>query len=151
MMALTSRWRYLTKITERFVHKLVARWQAGASPGRTIVLHATGMWLATRVLLLLTTYFALTLSLFSTRQLSPQDFLAAWDKFDTVWYLNISQFGYWLPSPATFARDHGQIPTAFFPLYPLLIATISQLDQIALSNNILYVLTGTGLTIYRMG
>jgi hypothetical protein len=83
------------------------------------------MWLATRVLLLLATYFALTLSLFSTRQLSPHDFLMAWDKFDTVWYLNISQYGYWHPSPATFARDHGQIPTAFFPLYPLLIAAVT--------------------------
>jgi Gpi18-like mannosyltransferase len=127
MTALTCRWRHWTKTTGRFAHKLVARWQAGASPRRAIVLQATGMWLATRVLLLLTTYFALTLSLFNTRQLSPQDLLTAWDKFDTVWYLNISQFGYWLPSPATFARDHGQIPTAFFPLYPLLIATISQL------------------------
>jgi uncharacterized protein (TIGR03437 family) len=31
------------------------------------------------------------------------------------------------------------------------IATISQLDQIAMSNNILYVLSGSGLTIYRFG
>jgi uncharacterized protein (TIGR03437 family) len=29
------------------------------------------------------------------------------------------------------------------------IATVSQLDQIALSNNILYVLSGSGLTVYR--
>jgi hypothetical protein len=127
MTALTSRWRYWTKTVGQLAHKLVARWRMGTSPRRAIVLQATGMWLATRVLLLLTTYFTLTLSLFSTRQLSPQDLLMAWDKFDTVWYLNISQFGYWLPSAGTFARDHGQIPTAFFPLYPLLIATISQL------------------------
>ena len=125
--ALDPRWRHWTKTTERLAHQLVARWQAGASPRRTIVLQATGMWLATRTLLLLTTYFALTLSLFSTRQLAPQDFLTAWDKFDTVWYLNISQFGYWHPSAATFARDHGQIPTAFFPLYPLLISIVTPL------------------------
>ena len=125
--ALDPRWRHWTKTTERLAHQLVARWQAGASPRRTIVLQATGMWLATRTLLLVTTYFALTLSLFSTRQLAPQDFLTAWDKFDTVWYLNISQFGYWHPSAATFARDHGQIPTAFFPLYPLLISTLTPL------------------------
>jgi hypothetical protein len=31
------------------------------------------------------------------------------------------------------------------------IATISQLDQIAMSDNILYVLSGSGLTIYRFG
>jgi uncharacterized protein (TIGR03437 family) len=31
------------------------------------------------------------------------------------------------------------------------IATISQLDQIALNNNILYVLSGSGLTIYQFG
>jgi hypothetical protein len=127
MTALTARWRHWSKTTERFAHKIVTRWQAGASPRRAIVLQATGMWLATRVLLLLVTYFALTLSLFSTRQLSPHDFLMAWNKFDTAWYLNISQFGYWHPSPATFARDHGQIPTAFFPLYPLLIATFTHL------------------------
>jgi hypothetical protein len=83
------------------------------------------MWLATRILLALVTYFALTLSTISTRQLSPHDLLESWNKFDTVWYLNISRYGYWSPTLATVARDHGQMPTAFFPLYPLLIAIVT--------------------------
>jgi hypothetical protein len=127
MTAITSRRRRRTKATGRLNHQLVARWYTVASSTRTIVLQATGMWLATRLLILLTTYFALTLSLFSTKQLSPHLLLLAWEKFDTVWYLKISQYSYWHPSPATFARDQGQIPTAFFPLYPLLIAALTHL------------------------
>ncbi len=85
------------------------------------------MWLATRILLMLVTYFALTLSSFSSKQLSPHALLWSWNKFDTVWYLNISKYGYWYPTVATFARDHGQLSTAFFPLYPLLIAMLTAL------------------------
>ena len=85
------------------------------------------MWLVTRILLALTTYFALTLSSLGKKQLSPHDLLWSWYKFDTVWYLNISKYGYWHPTLATLARDHGQIPTAFFPLYPMLIALLTAL------------------------
>lgn len=120
-----SGWRRQVQWTKQTSHRLRVLWRATNSPTRTIVLQATGMWLATRVLLALVTYFALTLSSFSTRQLSPHDLLESWNKFDTVWYLNISRYGYWTPTLATFARDHGQMPTAFFPLYPLLIAVVT--------------------------
>ena len=81
--------------------------------------------MVTRLLLALVTYFALTLSSHSNKQFSPHDLLWSWYKFDTVWYLNISQYGYWQPTLATAVRDHGQMPTAFFPLYPLLISVLT--------------------------
>src|SRR5215831_1874416 len=117
--------RRLVLWTRKTSRELLSRWRATQSPTRTIILQAASMWLATRILLALVTYFALTLSSISTRQLSLHDLLESWNKFDTAWYLNISQYGYWSPTLATFARDHGQMPTAFFPLYPLLIAVVT--------------------------
>ena len=57
----------------------------------------------------------------------PGLLLQQWERLDTNWYVNISRYGYWTPTAATFARDGGQMPTAFFPLYPVLIKVTSQL------------------------
>jgi hypothetical protein len=88
---------------------------------REIVLQAAGMWLATRVAAALVTFFAVTLSAVRPGSFGPDVLLARWDRFDVNWYLMIARYGYWTPTAATYARDTGQMPTAFFPLYPLLI------------------------------
>lgn len=91
-------------------------------PWRGVILQAAGMWLATRIAFALVTYFTLTFAPQAhAHPSSPQAMLLAWQRKDVFWYLHIAQYGYWLPSPATFVRDGGQMPTAFFPLYPMLI------------------------------
>ncbi len=83
-------------------------------PWRSVILQATGMWLATRIALVAFTYFAV-LFRFSGRvagylTISPHTLLHAWKQWDGEWYIQIANTGY------------GKVQaTAFFPLYPGLI------------------------------
>lgn len=93
-----------------------------ARPMWAVTLQATLMWLATRIGIAAVTYFAVTLSSpVSSGPFGPHALLWRWDRLDVNWYLMISKYGYWRPSPLTYPRDMGQMPTAFFPLYPILI------------------------------
>ncbi len=47
-------------------------------------------------------------------------FLTMWVRWDSQWFLEIAQRGYWL-------RDGLPVPQAFFPLYPLLIRVLTPL------------------------
>lgn len=86
-----------------------------------IALQAAGMWLVTRLVAAVVTFFAVTLSAVRPGSFGPHLLLFRWDRFDVNWYLMIARYGYWTPTATTFARDGGQMPTAFFPLYPMLI------------------------------
>jgi hypothetical protein len=92
-------------------------------PWRAIVLQATGMWLATRIVFAIFTYVAVV---FNSQGFNPADMglggsfppaeaLNHWKRWDAVWYTSIAADGY-EPNP---------VRTAFFPLYPLLIHTFS--------------------------
>ncbi|MBV9278977.1 MAG: hypothetical protein JOZ41_02755 [Chloroflexi bacterium] len=110
----------------------------GTTAGQARVLHATrprGAWTAwlaqpavraplgvfvlTRLLFLLLTYFGVIL--YSARFQSPHpsllhQLLPAWNRWDTAWYIDIARRGYAWTVPGAQTS-----PTAFFPLYPLLI------------------------------
>jgi hypothetical protein len=92
-----------------------------------LALHATGMWLATRLVYVALTFLAVAFSSPGKTTSVAGLLLQHWERLDTNWYVNISRYGYWTPTAATFARDGGQMPTAFFPLYPLLIKATSAL------------------------
>lgn len=88
--------------------------------GRSIAAQAVGMWLATRVALLLFTFFAVIFGGHVT-QAQLMDFpartlLHAWQHWDADWYIKIAQHGYL-----------NEEATAFFPLYPLLISLVSHI------------------------
>ncbi len=89
----------------------------GDLPWRSIALQATGMWLASRIANAVFTYFALLVSEGGRTihaHLLPGDLLAAWNRWDALWYISIALHGY--PNPQ---------PTAFFPLYPALIRLVT--------------------------
>ena len=96
-------------------------------PWTRVVLAAAGMWLATRLAYVALTYLAVVLSAPGRQSFPPDLLLQRWQRLDTKWYIMIAHYGYWTPTAATFARDGGQMPTAFFPLYPVLIAAMSHL------------------------
>jgi hypothetical protein len=84
---------------------------------RTIAIQASLVWLATRVLLIATTYFTVVLNLGSRTSKgyvvgthSLADLGSAWVQWDAYWYIRIAEHGY-----------YSQQSTAFFPLYPLLV------------------------------
>lgn len=81
---------------------------------RALVTQAALIWLAARIAYIVFTYFAVLFSSgsrkFTLQAAPPHDLLAAWLHWDAHWYLRIAQLGYFSPQP-----------TAFFPLYPLLI------------------------------
>lgn len=52
----------------------------------------------------------------------PQSLWLMWDRFDSGFYLNIAQHGYWPASTL-----HQQTDWVFYPLYPLLISSIGKL------------------------
>lgn len=87
-------------------------------PYRQIAAQAAAIWLATRVIYALITYFT---TLVTSVQVSPgtsasrASFLG-WQRFDVGWYISIAASGYDDPRKA-----------AFFPLYPALIAGVSTL------------------------
>ncbi len=105
--------------------ELRERLRAWDTPWSRLALHAAGMWLATRLAYIALTFFAVALSAPVKTSYTVGILLQHWERLDTNWYVNISRYGYWAPSAATFARDGGQMPTAFFPLYPMLIRVMS--------------------------
>ncbi|MGH2514699.1 MAG: mannosyltransferase family protein, partial [Ktedonobacterales bacterium] len=88
------------------------------APWRGIVAQATGMWLATRLALLLVTIFAVIFGgTISQAQLAANPahvLLHLWQQWDANWYINIAQRGYF-----------DEQASAFFPLYPLLTGAVS--------------------------
>jgi Gpi18-like mannosyltransferase len=75
------------------------------------------LFLATRLLLLLVTYFGyilLTASKYSGAQVNLAVFFSSWDHWDATRYLAIAQYGYKTP-----------FDFAFFPLFPLLAALLT--------------------------
>jgi hypothetical protein len=106
---------------------LLARLRSWDTPWSRLALHAAGIWLATRLAYLALTFFAVAFSSPDKSVSVVGHLLQPWERLDTNWYVNISRYGYWTPTAATFARDGGQMPTAFFPLYPMLIRGASQL------------------------
>jgi Gpi18-like mannosyltransferase len=75
------------------------------------------LFLATRLLLLLATYFGyilLTASKYSGAQVNLTTFFSSWDHWDAQRYLAIAQYGYKTP-----------FDFAFFPLFPLLTALLT--------------------------
>lgn len=80
---------------------------------RTVVLAAVATWAAIRVVYAALTLFVLTISAASSVPLDT--FVRAWNHYDSRVFLLISQQGYWsLPA------------SAFYPLYPALIAGVSR-------------------------
>lgn len=81
---------------------------------RHIAFEAAGLWLVTRLTLLLFTGFAAALAPHVAQvgrlSFTPHSLALLWLRWDAHWYLGIAQHGY------TSAQS-----TAFFPLYPLLI------------------------------
>jgi Gpi18-like mannosyltransferase len=75
------------------------------------------LFLATRLLLLLVTYFGyilLTASKYSGAPVNLTTFLSTWDHWDATRYLAIAQYGY-----------KTQFDFAFFPFFPLLTALLT--------------------------
>ena len=75
------------------------------------------LFLLTRVLLILVTYFGyifLTQEKYSGNPTSIATFLSTWNQWDATRYISIAQHGYQPP-----------YDLAFFPLYPLLIAVVA--------------------------
>ena len=67
-------------------------------PWRSVILQAAGMWLATRIALVVFTYFAVLFH-FSGRvagylTISPHTLLDAWKQWDSEWYIQIASSGY---------------------------------------------------------
>ncbi len=75
------------------------------------------LFLATRLLLVLVTYFGyilLTAEKYSSTPVNLIAFFTSWDRWDALRYLSIAQYGYKTP-----------FDFAFFPLFPLLTALIT--------------------------
>ena len=68
------------------------------------------LWAVTRVALAVATYFGVLLAS-NNAVAGPRHLLFAWNKWDAGWFISVAQFGY--------ANSQ---QTAFFPLYPILIA-----------------------------
>ncbi len=103
--------------TERSAPSAIAPiWRA--LPWRAIITQATAMWFVTRLIYAVFTYFAILfighgVPVDPARLLtsvSPQLLLHVWKEWDGAWYIHIATRGYDTPQP-----------TAFYPLYPLLI------------------------------
>ncbi|HEV7129273.1 MAG TPA: mannosyltransferase family protein, partial [Ktedonobacterales bacterium] len=92
---------WLVKPRRRLSPEWAAAWRLGLI-----------LWAATRVGLVLITYFGQLLTSF-TASSTPGALVNAWKQWDVNWYLEIAQHGY--DSPQT---------TAFFPLYPMLIRAV---------------------------
>ncbi|MBA2393569.1 MAG: hypothetical protein H0V70_12605, partial [Ktedonobacteraceae bacterium] len=75
------------------------------------------LFLVTRLLLILVTYFGyilLTADKYSSALVSPGTFLSFWNQWDATRYVSIAQYGYKTP-----------FDFAFFPLFPLLTGILS--------------------------
>jgi hypothetical protein len=89
----------------------------GDLPWRKIALQASGMWLVTRFLFFLITFFAVPFNSFQSapeRVFSPEMMFQSWRRWDATLYLHLAASGYQTSSQA-----------AFFPLYPLLVRGVT--------------------------
>lgn len=83
-------------------------------PWRSIALRVLGLWLVSRLALVVFTYFAVILNAQGTnkppmsRSMGPDALLNAWNRWDVGWYTSIALHGY-----------HDATSTAFFPFFPL--------------------------------
>lgn len=80
----------------------------GGLPWKSLVAQAAGMWLASRIGLIVFTYFSVMLS---SPPPNGSGMVAAWYRWDAMRYTAIATHGYVTPTDA-----------AFFPLYPALVA-----------------------------
>lgn len=76
---------------------------------RKVILRAAAIWLVTRFAMIVLSYYSVALFPHS-EPVGPSLLMHRWQAFDGNWYIDVSRLGYW-----------GVQPTAFFPLYPLLI------------------------------
>lgn len=92
--------------------------RARALPWRAVLPQAVAMWVASRVILALFTYFSILQWAGPVAQrgnhISISFLLTSWNHWDGLWYTNIAAKGYWTGQAA-----------AFFPLYPLTIHALS--------------------------
>jgi len=91
---------------------------------------SAGVWLLSRALFAVLTYLGVVLFNDSLHASHPfgrpsftHQFLAAWNRWDVQWYVDIAQRGYGWKKAA------GTSPTAFFPLYPALVHVVGTLTQ----------------------
>lgn len=80
---------------------------------RQIAIQATGLWLVSRIMLALLTYYSALFQFGSPTNnvvITPDLLLKRWYQWDATNYIYIARHGYNIP-----------VTTAFFPLYPLLI------------------------------
>ncbi|HLJ80438.1 MAG TPA: hypothetical protein VKT52_03055, partial [Ktedonobacterales bacterium] len=80
---------------------------------RSVLVIALGMWLVTRVIFAVFTYFAV-LTVGKHGGVPANTLLDSWNQWDTVWYVRIAQTGYATPPTS-----------AFFPLYPTLTGAVA--------------------------
>lgn len=85
----------------------------GPRPLRAIAMRAVGMWLVTRLIYVLITYFSQLVAANPGAHGTPASRgpLQVWQQYDATWYLAISATGY-----------DDRIRSAFFPLYPALVS-----------------------------
>ncbi|MGI8968804.1 MAG: mannosyltransferase family protein [Chloroflexota bacterium] len=106
------------------------------------------VWLLTRLLFVVLTYFGVILFgsvLHGPHPSFTHQLLPAWGtRWDTVWYIQIAQRGY------NWHRPAGTSPTAFFPLYPLVIRVLVTLTHrsYALSALLIANVTFLGALLY---
>lgn len=84
------------------------------------------VFLLTRFLFVLLTYFGVILfrsALHSAHPSFTHALIPAWDQWDTRWYIDIARRGYHWKKVA------GTSPTAFFPLYPMLIHAVTSVTH----------------------
>lgn len=89
---------------------------------------AAGVWLVTRILFVLLTYFVVTLVQGGNTFAAPHPsmlhrLLPAWQRWDTEWYIDIARRGY------AWHKAVGTYPTAFFPLYPVVLRIVATLSR----------------------
>lgn len=90
-----------------------------ALPYRRIVMQAALLWLATRVVYVVLTWYAATFFVGAAtprKPFTPHVLLMLWYRHDAQWYMSVVTHGYQDPHQA-----------AFFPLYPALIAALTPL------------------------
>ncbi len=84
---------------------------------RSLVLEAGAIWLVTRISFVALTYYAILYSKGGQslpHPISLHALIGSWNQWDTYWYVTIATRGY-----------YDAQPTAFFPLYPLLIHLVT--------------------------
>jgi Dolichyl-phosphate-mannose-protein mannosyltransferase len=117
--------------TEEVAQPVIRLPEERPSPLKALFRHeavrdALSIWLLTRALFVLLTYFGVIL--FSSTLHGPHpsfihQLLPRWSQWDAQWYVNIARRGYAWRNPA------GTSPTAFFPLYPMLIRAVVALTH----------------------